>query len=477
MNRVISLTEGRVWKVLLQFSVPFFLANLLQALYGAVDLMVVGKYCTADSVAAVSTGTQVTQIIISLITGLTLAGTIMVGKYKGMNREQEVEKTISSTLLFFAFFSVCLTIVMFLCVDGILGLLQVPEASSEEAYRYVFICCFGIFFTCEYNALSAVLRGYGDSVTPLLCVAAACVCNIAGDFLTVGVLEMGAAGTAVATVVSQGVSMTAALFWVSRKQSVIRISVSGLRMDRKILKEMILLGIPVSFQECMVRFSFLYLTAIINGFGVYAASAVGIAGKYDTFAMLPAVSVGSALAALTAQNLGAGRKDRAKAFTRTGILWALFCSALFFCWAQISPQSMMGIFTSDSQVIHAGIPFFRACSFDYLAVSVMFGMNGYLNGSEKTVFTMLNCCGGALLIRVPFLAVLSGSKVESLMAYGIVSPLSSMIMIGVIFLYLTAERKKSAGILSYESGKPEISGRFPSRTGRNLVGKPASGER
>ena len=157
MKQEKSLTEGNVLKVLLRFTLPFLLANLLQALYGAVDLFVIGRYCGAESVAAVSTGTQVTQIITSLITGFTLAGTILVGKYTGMKEEDKVEKTIGTTI--------------------ILSLLQVPEASWQEAYDYIFICCLGTFFICEYNALSAVLRGWGDSVSPLVFVSIACVCN------------------------------------------------------------------------------------------------------------------------------------------------------------------------------------------------------------------------------------------------------------------------------------------------------------
>ena len=147
-----NLTEGKVGKVLLRFSVPFFLANLLQALYGAVDLMVVGKFCSAQSVAAVSTGTQVTQIITSLITGFTLAGTVLVGRYTGMGKKKKVEETIGTTLVFFAVFSLALTLVFLLAVPVILGLLQVPEASYTEAFQYVTICGLGIFFICEYNA-------------------------------------------------------------------------------------------------------------------------------------------------------------------------------------------------------------------------------------------------------------------------------------------------------------------------------------
>lgn len=306
-----SLTEGGVLRVLLRFSVPFLLANLLQALYGAVDLLVVGRYCPASSVAAVSTGTQVTQIVTSLISGLTLGGTILVAKYTGLRRPEQVEKAIGTTISAFGIFSFLLMGALLWGIAPILDLLQTPPAAYEEAYQYVFLCCLGMFFLCEYNALSAVLRGYGDSLSPLVFVGVACVCNIAGDFFAVAVLHMGAAGTAAATVAAQAVSMIAAVLYLNAKGFIFRFSPRTLRIDRALLKELFRLGLPISLQECMVRFSFLYLTSITNSFGVYAASAVGIASKYDVFAMLPATSFSSALSALTAQNLAAGKEERA----------------------------------------------------------------------------------------------------------------------------------------------------------------------
>lgn len=419
------------------FYAAFLLANLLQALYGAVDLFVIGRYCGAESVAAVSTGTQVTQIITSLITGFTLAGTILVGKYTGMKEEDKVEKTIGTTISFFGLFSLGLTVLFLISIPLFLSLLQVPEASWQEAYDYIFICCLGTFFICEYNALSAVLRGWGDSVSPLVFVSIACVCNIAGDFLTVAGLDMGPAGTAIATVFSQGISMAGAVLYLNRKKFIFHFSLKTLRIHRGILKEIVHVGIPVSFQECIVRLSFLYLTSITNGFGVNAASAVGIASKYDVFAMLPATSAGNALAALTAQNLGAGKPERARKFLKYAAGAAFGCSLLFFAWAQLGPETMIGIFSADPQVIQAGIPFFRSCSLDYLAVSLLFSLNGYLNGCEKTLFTMTNCCAGALLIRIPLLHFLTGQGIRQLQAYGLVSPCSSLVMISVILLYLT----------------------------------------
>lgn len=457
-----SLTEGSIASVLIRFSVPFLLANLLQALYGAVDLLVVGRFCDASSVAAVSTGTSVTQIITSLISGLTLSSTILVGKYQGMGQKKHVEKTIATTICSFALFSFVLTAVLILCITRILQLLQTPASAFSEAYDYIFICCLGVFFICEYNALSAILRGYGDSISPLIFVSIACVCNIAGDFFTVGVLHMGAAGTAVATVFSQAMSMLCAILYLNRKNFIFRFSLKTLKIDRYILKEMIFIGIPVSFQECMVRISFLYLNSITNSFGVYAASAVGIGAKYDVFAMLPATSIANALAALTSQNVGAGKKERAISFVKYGTCAAFLCSLLFFLWAQIAPEHMISLFSINEKVIRTGVPFFRACSIDYLAVSLLFCLNGYLNGKEKTLFTMANCCGGALLVRIPLMYVLSGHHVHSLFYYGLVSPFSTILMLFVIFVYLTkSKRQHSHPALPAQTSRQNVSASLP----------------
>ena len=175
MKQENNLTEGNVFRVLLEFSIPFVIANVIQALYGAVDLLVIGKYCTPESVAAVSTGTQVTQIITSMITGLTLGGTIMVGKYTGMNAKEEVRKTIGTTLSIFGAAAVVLTVLMLFFTPAVLRLLKTPEESFELAKLYVIICSCGILFICGYNAISAILRGYGDSKRPMMFIALACV--------------------------------------------------------------------------------------------------------------------------------------------------------------------------------------------------------------------------------------------------------------------------------------------------------------
>lgn len=436
------LTEGNVFRVLLNFSVPFLIANVIQALYGAVDLMVVGWYCSSESVAAVSTGTQVTQIITSMVSGLTLGGTIMVGKYVGMKDEKRVKETIGTTLTVFAVIAVLLTLVMLGCRDAILTALQTPPESFELAQQYVTICFMGIFFICGYNAISAVLRGYGDSRRPMYFVGLSCVLNIIGDVVFVKYLGMGVAGTALATVLSQGVSMVCSILYLNRKKFLFTFRLANFRIDRSLAIELAKVGIPISLQECMVRISFLYLTSVTNRLGVHAAAAVGIASKYDVFAMLPATSIASALAVITAQNYGAGKLTRARQSLMAGIGFAVLASSLFFFWAQLSPETMMGVFNQNPDIIATGIPFFRSCSFDYLAVSFVFCLNGYMNGRSKTVFTMVSCCFGAVALRIPLIYFAYTYCADNLFVIGGIAPLVSGFMAIYTMIFVIAQFKK-----------------------------------
>ena len=444
------LTEGNVFRVLLKFSVPFLIANIIQALYGAVDLMVIGWYCAPESVAAVSTGTQVTQIITSMVSGLTLGSTIMVGKYTGMKDEDRTRKTIGTTLSVFAVIAILLTIVMLTFKGPILTALKTPAASMKEANDYVTICFYGIFFICGYNAISAVLRGYGDSRRPMYFVALSCVLNIIGDIMFVKYLGLGVAGTALATVLSQSISMICSIIYLNRSRFIFTFSLKNLRLDRSLAKELAMVGIPISSQECMVRLSFLYLTSVTNRLGVNAAAAVGIASKYDVFAMLPATSIASALAAITAQNYGAGKPERARQSLAAGIGFSVMASSLFFLWAQLSPQTMIGLFNTNPDIISAGIPFFHSCSFDYLAVSFVFCLNGFMNGRSKTVFTMISCCFGALALRIPLIWLAYTYCPDNLFVIGSIAPAVSGFMavytMGFVLRQIRTDRAAVTGL-------------------------------
>lgn len=437
-----TLSEGNVFKVLLTFSVPFLIANIIQSLYGAVDLMIIGWYCTPESMAAVSIGTQLTQIVTSIVSGLTLGSTILVGKYIGRREEETVRTTIGTTLTIFAIIAILLTILLLTATDWLLYVLKTPQSSVALAKEYVTICFSGIFFICGYNAISAILRGYGDSRRPMYFVALSCVLNIIGDVVFVKYLNLGVAGTAFATILSQAISMICSIVYLNKIRFVFTFQRNNFRIDKERLKELAYVGIPISLQECMVRFSFLYLTSVTNRLGVNAAAAVGVASKYDVFAMLPATSIASALAAITAQNYGAGKPKRARTSLWAGIGFAVTASFLFFLWAQLSPETMIQIFNQDPAIIKAGIPFLRTCSYDYLAVSFVFCLNGYLNGKSKTLFTMISCCFGALALRIPLIWLAFSYAPDNLAVIGSIAPTVSGFMALYTLLYTLWQIKK-----------------------------------
>lgn len=438
-----QLTEGNILKTLLVFAIPFLIANILQSLYGAVDLFVIGKYCDAASVAAVSTGTQVTQIVTSLVTGLTLGSTVIIGQYMGQKNYRRAAQTIGTTLTVFALVAILLTILMLAFERPLLELLSTPAESFELTMQYVAICAAGNLFVCGYNAISAILRGYGDSTRPMIFVAVACALNIFLDFVFVKYMGLGVSGTALATVISQAVSMVCAIIYLKKSSFIFDFKLKSFRPVPALVRELAVVGIPISFQELMIRISFLYLMTVMNGCGVYAAAVVGISSKYDVFAMLSGTSVANALAAITAHNIGAGKPERARRSLWYGLSFALCAAFLFWLWAQLSPQSMIRVFSDDEQVIAAGVPFFRSNSYDYLLVTIVFCLNGYLNGRQKTVWTMISSSAGALLLRIPLVYLFAKYFGDNLGMLGRIAPTVSGIMACYTLAYVLYDGRKS----------------------------------
>ncbi len=441
----LDLTEGSIAKTLIIFALPYLAANILQSLYGAVDLFVVGLYCNAESVAAVSTGTQVTQIVTSLITGLTLGSTILIGSYKGERDEESVKKAIGTTLTIFFFVSLAITFLLLFFLDEILTALRTPSQSFALTKEYVSVCAYGCLFICGYNAIAAILRGYGDSRSPMLFVLIACILNIVLDFLFVSSFGLGVGGTALATVISQAVSMVVSVLYLRHRNFIFDFRLRSFAPDKDIALRLARIGIPISFQEMAVRISFLYLTAVMNAIGVYSAAVVGISAKYDVFAMLSATSLANALAAITAQNYGRGSIDRARKSLWLSLLFALCVAFLFWLWAQLSPETMIGVFTDDEAVIQAGIPFFRSCSYDYIAVTLVFILNGYINGMQKTVWTMVSCTFGAIALRIPLVCIFSRHFPDNLGALGMIAPTVSFIMALYTLIYVMKGKKAQKG--------------------------------
>ena len=436
----LDLTSGNVYKTLLSFALPFMIANFIQALYGAVDMAVVGWFSSSASIAAVSIGTQIMQILTSLISGLTMGGTILIAQYVGAKRDDDVSKTVGTMFTLFAAAAIVFTVLMAISTKAFLNILKTPVEAFADVNAYVMICAFGIFFIFGYNAVSAVLRGMGDSKRPLIFVAIACVVNIAMDILLVGGMGMGAAGAALATVASQGISLILSVIYLRKRDFVFDFRLKSFKVHQDKMKKLFKLGLPVSLQETTVSLSFLFIAAIVNSLGVVASAAIGIAGKFEMFAMLPATAFSGAVASITAQNIGAGQPERAKKTLKASVIMAFVCSLAFFAWAQLSPESIMRIFKADVEVTLACSQYLRSFSFDFMLVAFGFCLNGFFNGCGRTAFSMVNGILSSVFIRVPLAYFLSVYVTEGLLGIGMAAPIATLVSVVVSLVYLKMGR-------------------------------------
>ena len=440
-----DLTQGNLVTTLLMFALPYIGANFLQALYGAADLIIVGKYCDSSVVSAVATGSQLLQTLIFFITGLTVSATVLIGKAFGAKQYADIIKIINTMTICFILAAFVLSSIIILFDNELLSLLQTPQEAFKSAQEYVFVCALGLVFIFAYNAISAVLRGLGNSIMPMYFVAVSCLMNIILDIYLVGKLGMGAQGAAVATVISQAASVIAGIVYLRKGNFVFKFKLSAIKFDLQTAKDLFKIGLPLSLQDTLIPLSFLFLFSLANSMGLYASAAYGSVVRLNAFMMLPAGSFSMALTALTAQNLGAGNTARAVKALKLSIMFAFTFGLIFFIWQQTAPDSAIAIFTTDKNVLIEGEHYLKSFSFDYLIVPFVFCMNGFFFGCGKTAFAAANSIFSAFAVRIPLAFILCTTiSSATLFHLGIAPPCASIVTtmsaLGYLF-YLSKHNK------------------------------------
>jgi len=442
------MTEGSVTRHLLKFSIPFLLSNFLQAMYNVSDSLIMSWLGGDNSVSGVVNGGQVTLIVTNLAIGFTVGGTVLISQYFGANKREEISRTMGTMFSILAILSVVLSAIVIFFSASILRLVQVPEAAFDEAQRYLVICMSGTIFVFGYNAVAAVLRGMGDSKNPLLFVLISGIINTLLDIPFVGVFGWGAAGDAASTVIAQALALILAIIYLGKKGFVFEFKLKNFRIDREKLAKLTKIGIPSSVQNLVVGMSFLLMMVMVNGFGVAASGAMGLVGKFNGLAILPAIAMSSSISSMAAQNLGAGHFDRAKKTMHSGILLALPISAVFFLFAFLAPDMVMKILSPDPDVIAFGVEYIRYFAFDYLIVVFTFSINGLLMGAGLTTFTMLNSMLSSIVLRVP-IAYLFGVVLDmGLTGIGTAAPVASIGACLVSFIYYRTGAWKRTNLLT-----------------------------
>ena len=433
-----DFTQGSILKKLSLFMLPVLGALILQAAYGAVDLLVVGQFGSTAGLSAVSTGSQVLNLVTFVVTQLAMGVTVLIARYLGEKNEGKIGAVLGGAAVVFAILSAALFVLLVCFARPIAVLMQAPEEAIQLTASYIRICGCGIFFIVSYNLFSAIFRGLGDSRSPLLFVLVACIVNIAGDLLLVAVFKMDAAGAAIATVLAQAVSVVFALVILLKKKLPFSIRRTDFRLNDQCGK-FLGIGLPLALQEFLTQLSFLALCAFVNRLGLTASSGYGVASKIVNFAMLIPSALMQSMASFVSQNVGAGNVKRAKQSMFTGIGIGLVFGCAMFALVWFRGDALSGIFTPDAAVIANAYAYLKGFAPETIATAILFSMVGYFNGNDKTVWVMVQGLVQTLLVRLPMAYVMSIQPNASLTKIGLSAPVSTAVGIALnmgFFLWL-----------------------------------------
>lgn len=441
-----DFTQGSILKKLSWFMLPVLGSLILQAAYGAVDLLVVGRFGTTSGLSAVSTGSQVLNLVTFVVTQLAMGITVLIAKYLGEKRPEQIAPVLGGASVVF----LCISCVLFVILTGFAGpvsrLMQAPEESAELTVSYVRICGSGIFSIVAYNVLSAVFRGMGDSRSPLIFILAACAVNVLGDLVLVAGFHMDASGAALATVAAQTVSVFLAAVLLIKKKLPFSMKKTDFGFHPQ-CRKFLQIGIPLALQECLTQISFLALCAFVNRLGLEASSGYGVASKIVSFAMLIPSALMQSMASFVSQNVGAGNQNRAKKSMFTGIGMGLAFGLAVFSFVMVKGDVLSGFFSTDDAVIRNSFAYLKGFAPETIATAILFSMVGYFNGNERTVWVMVQGLIQTVLVRLPLAYFMSIQPDADLTKIGLAAPVSTTvgIFLNILFyIYLSWRQKKEA---------------------------------
>lgn len=424
---------------LLSFALPFFIANALQQLYGMADLLVVGRFSSTAAISAVSIGSMVLATATMLIIGLSMGTTVTIARSVGEGDEEKTARAISSSYVVFSIIALVLTVLMVLFSRGMAILMRTPSEAMDGTVDYLRVCSLGVPFIVLYNVNSAFFRGLGDSRTPMVIVALTCILNVIGDVVFAGVFGLGAFGVALATTISQLVCSIISTVLIIRK----RFNLS-LNLDRKLGRSILTIGLPIAAQDTLIHFSFIFLTIIANSRGLVASSAVGVAERIISAVFLVPSAMLASTSAITAQCVGAGKRDRAVRSMWYGIALAFVYGCIFAMICNFVPRPFIELFTKDERVIVGACQYIGTYSLDIFLVAFVFMFNGYLCGTARTMIPFIHSIVSAFCVRIPAAYFLSKLYPETLAPMGLASPLGSLVSIFILIVYFAlSSRRKS----------------------------------
>jgi len=401
-----NLTTGSVFKSIIFFSLPYLLSYLLQTLYGMADLFIIGQFEGVASTTAVSIASQVMHMLTVMIVGLAMGSTVSIGQSVGANDKKSAATNIGNTVTLFMLLSLILTVILLVLVKPIVSIMSTPTEAIPGTIDYLTICFIGIPFITAYNIISSIFRGMGDSKSPMYFIAVACAANIGLDYLFMGPLHMGPAGAALGTTLSQAISVITSLAVIFRRKSGISVTKNDFRPQHTVMGKILKIGFPIALQDGLIQISFIVITIIANRRGLNDAAAVGIVEKVMSFLFLIPSSMLSTVSALGAQNIGAGKAERAKLTLRYAALIAVCFGTVTAITIQFIAEPVVALFTNaatqdGAETVRLGGQYLRGYVWDCIFAGIHFSFSGYFCACGKSIISFIHNIIAILLVRIP----------------------------------------------------------------------------
>ena len=442
-----DLTTGNVFQNILYFSLPYLLSYFLQTLYGMADLFIIGQFNGIDSTTAVSIGSQVMHMLTVMIVGLAMGSTVTIGRAVGAKDREKASLIIGNTATLFMAVSAGVTLLLLVLVEPIVSMMSTPAEAAEGTVRYLMVCFAGIPFITAYNIISAVFRGLGDSKSPMYFIAAACAVNIALDYLFIGLLGLGPTGAALGTTLAQTISVAIAPSVIRRRKTGLSLSRDALRPRREIMGPVLKIGVPVALQDGFIQIAFIVITIIANRRGLADAAAVGIVEKFIGMVFLVPSSMLSAVSALSAQNIGAGKDRRARLTlwyaTAIAVSFGVIVSVAVQFWA----EPIVGLFTKekDPAVLLLGGQYLRSYIWDCALAGVHFCFSGYFCAYGLSGISFLHNSVSIVCARIPIAYLASAWFADTLFPMGMAAPIGSLLSVVICLAAYWWMRRGRAG--------------------------------
>lgn len=447
-----NLTTGSVFKTVVYFSLPYLLSYFLQTLYGMADLFIIGQFRGVASTTAVAIGSQVMHMLTVMIVGLAMGATVMIGRAVGGMDHRGAARAVGNTVTLFMALSVVLTAALLASVGPIVRVMSTPPEAAAGAAAYLAICFAGVPFITAYNIISSIFRGMGDSKSPMYFVAVACAANVGLDYLFIGGFGMDAEGAALATTLSQAVSVAVALAVVRRRKTQIRPARADFRPERRTMAGLLKIGVPVSLQDGFIQIAFIVITIIANRRGLNDAAAVGIVEKIISVLFLVPSSMLSAVSALSAQNFGAGKPERARLTLKYAAAIAVGWGVAATAAMQLYADGAVALFSDDAAVITLGGQYMRGYVWDCIFAGIHFCFSGYFCARGLSVVSFMHNSLSMACVRVPLSYLASVYFPYTLFPMGLASPAGSVFSAAIcagVYLWLERRERRSGGLSAY----------------------------